>query len=125
MLIEIEFNEQASLLFVNIHQIFSIWFVPIYKSDVELTTKITLDRNKEDGKWYIKGQEDLYQLNELVKFFWPGGATIMYLFQLWVTFICSVGSLILWPQTLLEQWVYEKEKKIQASGLREVKHECI
>jgi hypothetical protein len=56
-----------------------------------------------DGKYYIQSQEDLYQLNEVVKFFWPGGATIIWLWQLFATALCIVGALLLAPVTWVEQ----------------------
>merc|ERR1711964_217737 len=37
-----EFNQKSSILFVEIRQIFSLFFVPFYKSDVRLTTKLNL-----------------------------------------------------------------------------------
>jgi len=98
-----EYNQKAQLLFVEINQIFSIFFVPFYKSHVHLTTKIKLYHSLENGKYYIVSQEDLYQLNDLVKFFWPGGATIIWFWQIFATFLCTLGSLTLAPITWLEQ----------------------
>lgn len=98
-----EYNQQSQILFVEISQIFSLWFVPFYKSNVHLTTKLQLFHSPEDKKYYISSQEDLYQLNEVVKFFWPGGATIIWLWQLFATFLCIVGSLLLAPMTWLEE----------------------
>lgn len=82
---------------------FSIFFVPFYKSNVCLTTKLRLAQDSSTSKFYIKSQEDMYQLNELVKFFWPGGATVVWLWQLFVTFQCIVGAFIFAPITWLEQ----------------------
>ncbi|KAN0105071.1 hypothetical protein V8E51_010816 [Hyaloscypha variabilis] len=98
-----EFNQKSSILFVDIHQIFSLFFVPFYKSNVHLTTKLQLVHHANDGKYYIQSQEDLYQLNEVVKFFWPGGATIIWLWQLFATALCIVGALLLAPVTWVEQ----------------------
>ncbi|TVY82213.1 hypothetical protein LSUE1_G007321 [Lachnellula suecica] len=99
-----EFNQKSSILFVEIHQIFSLFFVPFYKSDVHLTTKLHLVHSSKDSKYYIKLQEDLYQSNEVVKFFWPGGATIIWFWQMFATFLCIVGALTLAPVT----WMYQK-----------------
>jgi len=98
-----EYNQKSQLLFVEIHQIFSLFFVPFYKSNVHLTTKIRLVQSENDGKYYIKSQEDLYQLNEVVKFFWPGGATIIWLWQIFTTGLCILGALVLAPLTWMEQ----------------------
>jgi hypothetical protein len=57
----------------------------------------------EDKKYYIKRQEDLYQSNEIVKFFWPGGATIIWFWQVFATFLCIIGALALSPVTWMEQ----------------------
>ena len=99
----IEFNQKSQILFVEIHQIFSLFFVPFYKSNVHLTTKLHLVHSEDDNKYYIKSQEDLYQLNEVVKFFWPGGATIIWFWQMVATGICILGALLLAPVTWVEQ----------------------
>lgn len=103
MLILIEFNQKSQIIFVEIHQIFSIFFVPFYKSNVHLTTKLRLVQSLDDNKYYIKSQEDLYQSNEVVKFFWPGGATILWFWQISATGLCILGALLLAPMTWLEQ----------------------
>jgi hypothetical protein len=99
----LEFNQKSSILFVEIRQIFSLFFVPFYKSNVHLTTKLHLVYCKNDQKYYIRSQEDLYQLNEVVKFFWPGGATIIWLWQMFTTALCLFGALALAPVTRMEQ----------------------
>ncbi|KAH6673535.1 hypothetical protein B0J14DRAFT_590959 [Halenospora varia] len=98
-----EFNQKTNILWVEIHQIFSLFFVPFYKSNVHLTTKLHLVHASEDNKYYIKSQEDLYQLNEIVKFFWPGGATIIWLWQMFATVMCILGALLFAPLTWMEQ----------------------
>lgn len=45
----------------------------------------------------------MYQLNEVVKFFWPGGATVLGLWQILATAVCVLGALALAPVTWLEQ----------------------
>ncbi|KAH8656122.1 hypothetical protein BGZ60DRAFT_417824 [Tricladium varicosporioides] len=98
-----EFNKKTNILWVEIHQIFSLFFIPFFKSNVHLTTKLHLVHASEDNKYYIKSQEDLYQLNEIVKFFWPGGATIIWFWQMFATFLCIVGALLLAPMTWMKQ----------------------
>lgn len=98
-----EFNQKSNLLFVDIHQVFSLFFVPFYQSNVRLTTKLQLVQSPENNKYYIQSQEDLYQLNEVVKFFWPGGATILWLWQLLNMSLCVVGVLIFKPITMFDQ----------------------
>ena len=104
----IEFNQNSSILFVDTHQIFQLFFLPFYKADVRLTTKLHLVYHNQDNKYYIKSQEDLYQLNEVVKFFWPGGAMIIWLWQLFATALCIVGALILSPVS----WTYQRHSKV-------------
>ncbi|KAJ5052209.1 uncharacterized protein L3040_001968 [Drepanopeziza brunnea f. sp. 'multigermtubi'] len=98
-----EFNQESSTLFVDIHQIFSLFFVPFYKADVRLTSKLKLFHSEDDGRYYIASQEDLYQTNEWVKFVWPGGATLIGLGQLFAAFLCIVGAFLLAPVTWIEQ----------------------
>jgi hypothetical protein len=107
---KLEYNQKSQILFIEIHQIFSLFFIPswLYKSDVHLTTKLHLAHLPSPSdpgsyKYYITCQEDLYQTNEWVKFFWPGGATIIWCAQLFATFVCIVGALALAPVTWFEQ----------------------
>jgi len=108
-------DQKQGLLYVNISQVFHIFLVPFYKSHVSLVTVLTLVHDENSKKYYIAKQEDHYQLNEFVKFFWPGGATFFYLWQLFATFVCIVGGLLGIPLTLFEEKVAEKEeqKKIE------------
>jgi len=109
----LEYNQASHILFVEIRQLFSIFFVPFYKSDVHLTTKLVLSQNSNNGKFYIKSQEDLYQSNEVVKFFWPGGATIIWLFQMFATLMCILGALVFAPIT----W-WEQKQAVQINGVK-------
>jgi len=108
-----EFNQKSKILFIEIRQIFSLFFVPFYKSDVRLTTKLSLVQSAENHKYYIKTQEDLYQLNEVVKFFWPGGATVIWVWQMLATFLCIVGALMLAPVT----WMFQRHSN-KVNGVR-------
>jgi hypothetical protein len=98
-----EYNQSSQILFVEIRQIFSIFFVPFYKSHVHLTTKLHLSQDPTNSRFYIKGQEDLYQSNEVVKFFWPGGATVVWFWQVFATLMCILGALLFAPITWMEQ----------------------
>jgi hypothetical protein len=109
----LEYNQASHILFVEIRQLFSIFFVPFYKSDVHLTTKLVLSQNSNNGKFYIESQEDLYQSNEVVKFFWPGGATIIWLFQMFATLMCILGALVFAPIT----W-WEQKQAVQINGVK-------
>lgn len=56
-----------------------------------------------DDKYYIQKQEDLYQSNELVKFFGPGYSALVLLQQLIASIFCIIGAFIFAPITWLEQ----------------------
>lgn len=91
-------------MFVSVHQIFKIWFVPFYEADVRLLVKLHL-RQLEDKKFYIQSQEDFYQINDLVKFFFPFGTAMMIgVIQLLATLGCMVGAWVFAPLT----WYYEQ-----------------
>lgn len=96
-----EFNQETQTLFVSIHQIFTLFF--IYKANVHLTTKLSLVQDNTARKHFIKHQEDLYQTDEVVRFFWPGGNYIIWLFQVVATLTCIGGALALAPITWMEQ----------------------
>jgi hypothetical protein len=53
----------------------------------------------------------------VVKFFWPGGATVVGLWQIIATVWCVVGALAFAPLTGLEQKWSERERA-RASGER-------
>jgi len=99
----VEVNHKIQILFVEIQQVFSIFFIPFYKSNVHLTTKLHLELNLKDGKYYVSSQEDLYQFNEFVKFVLPGGATVLWLWQLLAATFCVLGALLFAPITWLQQ----------------------
>lgn len=81
---------------------------------MHLTTKLHLS-HKQDGKYYVREQEDLYQLNEVVKFFWPGGATVIWLLQFLATGLSILGALALAPVT----W-YAQRRANQVNGTRKM-----
>lgn len=73
--------------------------MPFYEADVRLLVKLEL-RQKKDGKYYIRSQEDFYQVNDLIKFFIPfGGSLFLWILQLFATFGCALGALLLAPFT--------------------------
>jgi hypothetical protein len=50
--------------------------VPFYAAHVQLVTVLKLDQDKQTRRYLIQSQEDLYQTNEFVKFFWFGGVRL-------------------------------------------------
>jgi len=132
----VAFDKHAMLLYVSMHQTFSIQFLPFHKSHVSLTTVLHLTQlqpfptqisqhevkitQRTDGrsKYYITSQNDLYQTSEFVKFVlpWFGLGTIgVMLWQFVATIVCIMGAVIGWPITWLEENVLggNRERRIQ------------
>jgi len=86
-------------LYVNLSQVFAIWAVPFHRSPVTLTTQLQLTHPPNSKKYYIKSQNDLYQVNQFVRFFapWGIGDAVILLWHAWATFFCVVST----PQTIL------------------------
>lgn len=97
------FDEPNLLLYVQLFQIFRIWVIPFYYAPVELTTVITLEHNQEDGKYYIAKQNDLYQVDQFMKFLVPGSWVLVLLWQFWATFFCIIGVILGVPITWVEE----------------------
>lgn len=122
------FDQRTGVLYVNIHQVFRAWFVPFYKAPVRLVTVLQLTQRtswdssetvatngvtegrepalagpgQERAKYYISSQEDLYQLNDALKFVTPGVGHIVWgMWQLFVTLLCTVLSVVFLPLYLL------------------------
>lgn len=128
-------------MYVDIRQVFSVWFIPFYHARVRLVTVLDLvesgtpdyhdplDRmsRHEDGReetsdrhdgsggshrhghgsWKISKQEDLYQVNDFLRFLGgPGPFSFMwYLFQLGASAACVFLSLLLF----FTPWAYQNE----------------
>jgi len=102
------FDQKTDTLYVSIFQIFSLWFVPFYDSHVDLVTVLKLSNT--NGRYIIKSQEDFYQTNQVVKFFWPLGTHIVSFFQLWAMAMCVIGGYVFAPITWLLQSGSEKKE---------------
>ncbi|KAI1776848.1 hypothetical protein F4818DRAFT_360836 [Hypoxylon cercidicola] len=112
----VAFDEKQKLLYVTLHQTFTLWFVPfsLWQAHVKLVTvlnlehlpidthsKPILDETASDTnvnnplypkRYFIKGQEDHYQIEDFVKFVAPWGASVLWTFwQLFATLVCAVG----------------------------------
>lgn len=140
----IAFDQRASLLYMTVHQKFTLWFIPfnLWQANVKLLTVLELaalpvdednhprraitttdhsgsssssSTNHNDGdnnhnnydhydtsaqprtRFFIRGQEDHYQIEEWLKFIAPWGASMLWVaWQLFATCICAFGVL-LWP----------------------------
>ncbi|KAH3944049.1 hypothetical protein HBH98_150890 [Parastagonospora nodorum] len=101
----VAFDEANLTLYVQIFQIFRIWLVPFYYAPVELTTVLKLRHDKGDNKYYIHSQNDLYQVDQWIRFILPGGHLLIYLWHAWATFFCVVGAYLLIPVTWIEEYI--------------------
>jgi hypothetical protein len=54
------FDEATAKLYVDVHQLFALWFAPWHRASVDLTVKLAL-RKEDDERWYIAKQSDFYE----------------------------------------------------------------
>ncbi|KAL9021153.1 MAG: hypothetical protein Q9185_001692 [Variospora sp. 1 TL-2023] len=141
----VAYDEKNRTLYVDIHQVFRIWVIPFYNVPVSLTTVLKLIRDpplppqpsystpinpneswhatlnrtttsSEKPLYYIQSQNDLYQVNELLKFFSQFGllSGLLVLWQFIATALCVVGATVFWPVSWVEQNVVggNKERSI-------------
>jgi len=103
----VAFDPKTNLLYAHVSQTFRIWIIPFYAAPVTLVTLLSLVQDKKTSKYLIQSQNDLYQVNEFVRFFWFGGSILVGIWQLFAAFFCLIGAVLLWPQT----WVEENYKR--------------
>jgi hypothetical protein len=70
---------------------------------VHLTTVLHLTKSKDDGKYYITSQNDLYQVDQFVRFFAPGGWVLVWAWWAWASFFSVMGTIILGPVSYVEE----------------------
>ena len=120
------FDRKKNILYVNISQIFRIWFVPFYMADVNLTTVLELARIGEPfkEKYYIRSQNDLYQVDQFVKFFlpWGIGVHIVMLWHWFATLCCVAGATFL---GLLHWFVVDTVQRIIRTTPSDERHRVI
>ncbi len=133
MTVLLAFDRRTNSLYATIRQTFTVWIVPfsLWQANVQLVCLLNLahlpvDENKQpllsqgdsshtngdknittspERRYFIRGQQDHYQLNDILKFIAPlGASTLYYLLQLFATFLSAVGVALLWPVTS----VYER-----------------
>ncbi|KAF5640532.1 flavin-binding monooxygenase [Fusarium sp. NRRL 52700] len=123
------FDQKSGLLYVSIRQTFALWFIPLYKAPVKLVSVLQLtqlspessseDEGSEDSKprrqnprYYIASQEDLYPVNDCIQFLCPGlGPFLWTIWQLYSTWLCVMGSLLFLPVYFLLNGTPSKTKK--------------
>lgn len=137
----IAYDEKNLTLYVDIHQVFRIWIIPFLSASVSLVTVLKLVRHpplppqpsystpinpneSQNGSlykasssnkplYYIQSQNDLYQVNEFLKFFSHFGilSALLLLWQLVATALCVLGAGIFWPVSWIEQNVIGGNKE--------------
>lgn len=100
---EAAFDEANLILYVTISQVFRIWAVPFYYAPVRLTTVLNLRHSPSMGKYYIEKQDDLYQVDQWIRFLLPGGWLLIWLWHAWATLFCVLGTYVLYPVTWIEE----------------------
>jgi len=123
------FDQKSGLLYVSIRQTFALWFIPLYKAPVKLVSVLQLtqlspessseDEGSEDPKprrqnprYYIASQEDLYPVNDCIQFLCPGlGPFLWTIWQLYSTWLCVMGSFLFLPVYFLLNGTPSKTKK--------------
>ncbi|KAL7627548.1 hypothetical protein AAE478_001741 [Parahypoxylon ruwenzoriense] len=142
------FDKRTNLLYVTMRQTFTVWFVPfsLWQANVRLVTVLELRRLPVDEHhkpllggnvspgytegdlgltpqplklYFIKGQEDHYQIEDFLKFVAPWGASLFWtIWQLCATLVCAMGvALFQWPTAIfrerilgLDSWVVKKKQ---------------
>ncbi|TVY78907.1 hypothetical protein Focb16_v008440 [Fusarium oxysporum f. sp. cubense] len=123
------FDQKSGLLYVSIRQTFALWFIPLYKAPVKLVSVLQLTQlspesssedegpmdskpRRQNPRYYIASQEDLYPVNDCIQFLCPGlGPFLWTIWQLYSTWLCVMGSLLLLPVYFLLNGTPSKTKK--------------
>ncbi|KAF5653842.1 monooxygenase [Fusarium heterosporum] len=124
------FDQQSGLLYVSLRQTFALWFIPLYKAPVRLVSVLQLTQlssesssdedepnenskpRRQNPKYYIASQEDLYPVNDCIQFLCPGlGPFLWSIWQLYSTWLCFVGSLLFLPLFFLLNGTSTKSRK--------------
>lgn len=109
----IAFDSKTLRLYVTMHQVFRIWIIPFFSASVTLTTLLQLVEEpyptphhpNKRSLYFIQSQNDLYQVNEWIKFISPFGilSLLLLTWQLIATGLCVLGAVALWPVSWAEQ----------------------
>ncbi|KAF3350763.1 hypothetical protein VdG2_01227 [Verticillium dahliae VDG2] len=100
-------DQKQNLLYLQITQAFTFFFLPVYTPRIRLTTNaaVGVPANGAAGKlrYFITAQEDLYQTTEWLKFLVPWiGAPLLVAWQLFATLLSVVGAVVLAPVSWLD-----------------------
>ncbi|KAH9828928.1 40S ribosomal protein S7 [Teratosphaeria destructans] len=109
------FDETNLILYVNCSQVFAIWFLPFHRSPVTLTTVLNLTRTNPTtsatarSTYLITSQNDLYQVDQFVRFFapWGIGDLTVLIWHAIATISCVLLAFVCTPFSVLEQGAAE------------------
>ncbi|KAI9706119.1 MAG: hypothetical protein M1836_005525 [Candelina mexicana] len=99
---EIAYDSKHLILYVSISQVFAIWFIPFFRAPVSLITVLQLYHDPSTEKYYITNQNDLYQVDQMMKFV-PGGWLFAFVWQCLATGFSVLAALLLWPVSYVEE----------------------
>ena len=88
-----------------------MWVLPFFSAPVSLVTVLQLVKvpsNKSSDtnpRYLIQSQNDLYQVNEFVKFISQFGvlSVLVFVLQFVATACCVLGAMVFWPISWVEQ----------------------
>ncbi|KAI0387685.1 hypothetical protein F5Y04DRAFT_9715 [Hypomontagnella monticulosa] len=135
------FDKKKNLLYVTLRQTFTLWFVPLslWQANVKLVTVLELQRlptdrehrplsHRQNGNgdltlapqprqlYFIKGQQDHYQIEDFLKFIAPWGASFLWvIWQLFATLVCTLGVIFLRIPTI---FVRERILKLDSEAIK-------
>ncbi|SLM34969.1 hypothetical protein LPUS_03960 [Lasallia pustulata] len=99
------FDKSTLQLYVSMHQLFRIWFVPFHQAPASLVTVLRLVHDRPTNRYYIQQQQDMYEPTELVKFFslfrilW----FVTVVTQFVATGLCVLGAVVGGPVSWVEE----------------------
>ncbi|RGP68562.1 flavin-binding monooxygenase [Fusarium longipes] len=124
------FDQKSGLLYVSLRQTFAVWFIPLYKVPVRLVSVLQLTQlspesssdededpkdakpRRQNPKYYIASQEDLYPVSDCIQFLCPGlGPFLWRIWQLYSTWLCIMGSFLFLPIYLFLNGTSSKTKR--------------
>ncbi|KAI0529869.1 hypothetical protein GGR58DRAFT_281477 [Xylaria digitata] len=135
------FDKKANSLYATVRQTFTVWVIPfsLWQANVKLVclldpellpvrennqpllprTESAHEYSNNNSatsprrRYFIRGQQDHYQLNDVLKFIAPFGVpALYYLWQLFATFLSVIGAALLWPVTSF----YERDRTDKKSA---------
>jgi hypothetical protein len=74
---------------------------------------LQLVQDKKTEKFLIQSQNDLYQVNEFVRFFWFGGWLLLWIWQIFASLFCILGAAVGVPVSFVEEkWMRDGWKGV-------------